>query len=118
MSHGRSRTSVALIAALTLAAAATIAFAGPGATLSRSSGCRVLDNVVEVVVANPGDSPATYAVEVQAVVDGELTSSYASVSLEPGETAVASVVFGGSVESVVTSSVIRLGEILDGPSPF
>ncbi|MBZ5639964.1 MAG: hypothetical protein LAO51_14550 [Acidobacteriia bacterium] len=119
MNKGRRRSSFALVAMVTLVAAATtLAAAAPAASISRSYGCQVIGDVVQVVVSNPTALPATFDVEVEAVVNGDVATADASVTLEPGETAVASIVFGSRVNSVVRSDVIRLGAIGDSPNPF
>ena len=119
MRSGRDRRQMVLVAAVTLAmAAGTLALAGSGAAISRSCGLSVVDDVVQVVVANPTSASVTDLVEVQAVVDGELVVAQETVYLAPGETTSVAVVFAGQVQAVVNSSVTRLGAIGDDITPF
>jgi hypothetical protein len=99
-------------------AAGVPAVAGGGASLSRSYGAAALDTIVEVNVENPSSSSVEDLVEVQALVDGQLVAAQETVTLSAGEAASVSVVFPGPVQSVVSTSVIRLGITTDDNNPF
>lgn len=115
----RSRNSMVLAVALGILVmtVGAPAFAGSSVAVVGSS---VNGGVVNVTVKNNSFLPQIATVSVEAVVDGRSSSTFVPVVLTPGQTAMVSAGFTGTVSSVVRIG-LSMGVILgmgDDGTPF
>ncbi len=111
----RNGTHIAIAIAVLILAASSVATSGATSfktDVTISAGVTG-PNVVSVTIANPTRLPLAGTVAVEAVVDGVVTTGYASFEVAARRSSAVSVTFSGTVTSVGPCSIIQ-----DGPSPI
>ncbi len=124
MRHWLPRTSMLLATALALLATMpSLALADTTTWSAVPAAVQSWPNVVNIAVTYTGRNPATGTVAVQAVVDGDVVTSYVAVSVLSGQTVVVPVAFTGAVVSLKSisaggNSPTMVSAIGDDSNPF